>query len=230
MPPMICLQKLCLHLGNCLWFRVRGQKCKHFNPLDNTQGAAIDVPYGQISNEMPMQLATVSLLILSTNDHQNVTHQSILSSIDCSHCHHWLFVSFCWVVNSTRSHPLHVFSLQCTLVYHVGTHAHTLQPLRRIWKSGWLTEQIHIHTSGTRHLHAQLSVQYNFTHETEKLTLRAWVSHRASPVCLQMRRGCHIHYRPLTQSSGTLRVWTASLECCFMTQLRLAQRSIQCTH
>lgn len=31
----------------------------------------------------------------------------------------------------------------------------------------------------------------------------------------------------VTQSSGTLRIRTASLECCFMTQLRLAQRSIQ---
>ena len=157
-----------------------------------------------MSNEMPMQLATVSLLILSTNYHQNVNHQSVLCRIDCSHCHHWLFVSFCWVVSSTRLHPRHVLSLQCTLVYHVGTQSHILQRIRRIWKSVWLIEQIHSHIRDS-----SLPCSAHRSIQSHSLN---WKLNTPGSV---------------TQSSGTLRIRTASLECCFMTQLRLAQRSIQ---
>lgn len=137
-----------------------------FNPADNTQGAAIDVAY-----EMSMRLTTIRLLILSSNYHQNVNCQSVLYIIDCSHCHYWLYASFCWAVNSTCSHPLYVLSLssghQLIKWAHMHTHINTwanmlavthITACERYWKSHWLTQQTHMdtHLSPSRHAPGQL--------------------------------------------------------------------------
>lgn len=90
--------------------------------LHNTQGATIDVPHGKMPNQVSVWLAIARPLILSSNYRQNVNCQSILYIIDHSHCHNWLYASFCWVVNTSRSHPLYARSLSWTSS---DTHTHS---------------------------------------------------------------------------------------------------------
>lgn len=110
-----------------------------FNP-------AIDVPSEWMSNEMSEWLATISLLVLSSNYHQNVNHQSVLCIIDCSQCCHWLYASLCWVLKLS---PLTFTS--CYVGLSSGhTHTNTCTNMLRVthitvckvyWKHVWLTEQ-----------------------------------------------------------------------------------------
>jgi len=84
---------------------------------------------------------TPSLFILSSNYHQCVNLQSVLCTIDGSHCHHWLDISFCRVVLSTHSYPLHIVSLS-QVVYQVGTHEgmcklEHIAVCKMYWKSKW---------------------------------------------------------------------------------------------
>lgn len=83
--------------------------------------AVIDVWSGWMSTKTSMWLATKSLLILSTNYHQNINHQSLLSIIDCFHCHHWLYAI--GVI-----HPSHIYSMISLSIVHqfvMLAHTHT---------------------------------------------------------------------------------------------------------
>lgn len=139
-----------------------GQRCMCFNPVDDTQCAAIEAQHWWVPNEMSMKLATKGLLILSSNYHQNVNCQSVLYIIDCSPRHHWLYASFCWVVDSTHSDPLYVLSLSsedislvsghtCTHT-HMGKHNSINTPCEMHWKR---------HCTGT-HLSHSRSGQVQF--------------------------------------------------------------------
>lgn len=151
------------------------QRCVSFNPVDDTQAAAIDAQHWWVPNKMSMKLATKGLLILSSNYHQNVNCQSVLYIIDCSPRHHWLYASFCWVVDSTHSDPLYVLSLfrghQLSKWAHTHTHTgkHTgiNAPCEMHWKRCCLVQQTHVgtHLSPSRQgpLQSQQSFQQGST-------------------------------------------------------------------
>lgn len=146
-----------------LVIRVRGLRYRCYNPVHNTQCTAIDVQSGWMSNEMAVWLATISLLVLSSNYHQNVNHQSELCIIDCSHCHHWLYVSLCWMLKFSplTFTPCSLSSLHIGLSSghaHMNTCANVLTVTHitgcKVLEK-WPAERTHFHMSQSCHLQAQ---------------------------------------------------------------------------
>lgn len=113
-----------IEVMDALFIQLRGLRYRCFNSVHNTQYAAIDVSFAWMSNEMSVWLTTISLLVLPSNYHQNVNHQSVLGIIDCSHCYIDFMPVCAECLNSAPSHSLHVLSIIHRFIKWSRTHKH----------------------------------------------------------------------------------------------------------